>query len=978
MAPQDKLFGVGLGVDFPVALVDGLLARFQGQKPEDLARAHVIVNTERMGRRIKQILTQKGALLHPKIILLSDLFDLTGPLPFAAPQSPLINRFELISLVSKLLDQQKDFAARASLFDLSDSLASLIDEMQGEGVDPETIAQLNVSDQSGHWQRTQSFLGIVQSYLESRDTNPDKESFQRQKIAFLADKWVKNPISEPVFLAGSTGSRGTTLLLIQAIAQLDQGGIILPGMDWDMQQHLRSATAQHAMQEDHPQYRFIKVAEAIGADIADIRPWHAETPLHPDRNRLISLALRPAPVTDSWLREGPSLQNLDSATQDITWVEAPSKRSEAMSIALRLRKAAQDGVTAALITPDRQLTRQVAAALDRWDIVPDDSAGVPLQLTPPGRFLRQVCALIHRTVTSSTLLALLKHPLTHSGGARNEHLRLTRDLELWLRRKGIPYPTADILTIWAAKQKDPMAEDWTAWIVEHSAGIVRSGDHSLADLLAHHLTIAQGLANGCKPDADAVSGGLWKERAGIKTRDAIQRLQDAAPTAQKISARDYGDIFGGVLSQDTLRDRDAPYPGILIWGTLEARVQGADLVILGGLNEGSWPEPPTPDPWLNRKMRADAGLLLPERRIGLSAHDFQIAIAAKEVWITRSIRSDDAETVASRWINRLQNLLNGLDGQGGPKCFSDMIAKGNKWLAMADKLEEFAPVPPAPRPSPRPPLAARPKGLSVTEIKTLSRDPYAIYAKHVLGLKPLESIEKTPDAALKGTIIHATLENFVKQWDSVPPETRKQALLQENLTNLSADAPWAVTQIFWQSKLEKSADDFITAETERRQTAMPIGYEKDGERTLGALDFTLKGKADRIDQTSDGQLIIYDYKTGKIPTTAQQINFDKQLYLLAAIAEEGGFKDIDPAPVCNAEFLGVTSSDKDTKAPLDKESVSDVWAKFIHLIQKYHLVETGYTPRRAMFDIKDISNYDQLSRFGEWQITQAPEPEDLT
>lgn len=977
MSSNPKLYGVGLGVDFANAVVEGLLAKVRGQSPEALARVNLIVNTERMGRRIKKLLRQKGALLHPKVHLLSDLFELTGPLPFAAPQSPLVNRFELITLVSKLLDQQKDFAARASLFDLSDSLASLIDEMQGEGVSPSVVSALNVSDQSGHWERTQAFLDIVQTYLSGRDQNPDKESFQRKKVEHLAEKWAKKPLLEPVYLVGSTGSRGTTLLLMQAIAKLEQGGVILPGFDWDMQQHLTSGGSKKAMNEDHPQFRFVKVAEALETDITAIAPWHEEATFNADRNRLVSLALRPAPVTDSWLREGPQLKNLAEATEKVTWVEAPSKRAEALAIAMRLRKAAEDGETAALITPDRQLTRQVAAALDRWAIVPDDSAGIPLQLTPPGRFLRQVGALLTRQVTSSTLLALLKHPLTHTGGARNEHLRFTRDLELWLRREGVPYPTPNTLTLWAEKQKDETSKNWVSWIIDHTATASRLGEHALSALLDHHLALAEGLARGSMPEVADETGELWKERAGIKAKEVVGKLKEAAPYASDINAQDYGDIFGGVLSQDTLRDRDEPHPNILIWGTLEARVQGADVVILGGLNEGTWPEAPSPDPWLNRKMRADAGLLLPERRIGLSAHDFQIAIASKEVWITRSIRSDDAETVASRWINRLKNLLNGLPEQGGDRCFKAMLSRGNDWLRKVEALERFTPVPPADRPSPRPPVSERPKKLSVTEIKTLSRDPYAIYAKHVLKLKKLDMIEKSPDAALKGTIIHKTLENFVKAWDDIPTDERKQSLLKENFQNLEDSAPWATTQIFWQSKLEKSADDFIADESERRKYATPIGFEADGVRDIPAQGFTLKGKADRIDQTADGSLIIYDYKTGTIPTIKQQVEYDKQLYLLAAIAEEGGFKKIDAAPVQSAEFLGVANSARNTKAPFEQESVDDIWKKFVSLIQKYNSTETGYTPRRAMFETKAFSDYDQLSRFGEWQITQAPKPEDV-
>ncbi|MEP5009936.1 MAG: double-strand break repair protein AddB, partial [Roseobacter sp.] len=336
----------------------------------------------------------------------------------------------------------------------------------------------------------------------------------------------------------------------------------------------------------------------------------------PERNRLVSLALRPAPVTDQWLSDGPSLSNLEGATAKVTLIEAASMREEALAIALRLRQAAEDGQTAALITPDRMLTRQVSTALDRWDIEPDDSAGTPLQLSPPGRFLRHVAALTLHKLTSEMLLTLLKHPLTHSGDNRGPHLRNTRELELWLRRKGVTFPTQLDFELWAVTQKQEV-EDWLAWLSAF-CDLESQGTLSLSDRLTAHIDLAERIAQG---PGDG-SGALWDKKAGQEARKLVDEISENAGVAGPVSALDYTDLFGAILSRSEVRDRDSGHPDILIWGTLEARVQGADLVILGGLNEGSWPEAPTPDPWLIRKMRHSAGLLQPERRIGLSAHDF--------------------------------------------------------------------------------------------------------------------------------------------------------------------------------------------------------------------------------------------------------------------------------------------------------------------------------------------------------------------
>ena len=124
-------------------------------------------------------------------------------------------------------------------------------------------------------------------------------------------------------------------------------------------------------------------------------------------------------------------------------------------------------------------------------------------------------------------------------------------------------------------------------------------------------------------------------------------------------------------------------------------------------------------------MRKEAGLLSPERRIGLSAHDYQQAVCSSSVLITRSTKDNEAETIPSRWLNRLLNLLNGLSGNNGPEAIEKMKGRGTKWLDWANETKIFTPSKPAKRPSPKPPKNTRPKKLSVTEIKTLIRDPYA-------------------------------------------------------------------------------------------------------------------------------------------------------------------------------------------------------------------------------------------------------------
>lgn len=974
-----RVFGLAPGVDFPQALVDGLLHRMNGQPPEALARIDLLVNTNRMARRLRHIFESGPAVLLPRIRLITDLDTLVPGIIMPQGVPALRRRLELIGLISALLHQNADLASRSSLYDLADSLAALIDEMQGEGVSPDRIAELDVTDQSGHWERAKAFLGIVQNYLELTESAPDKEARQRARVQAIATLWAEQPPKNPVIIAGSTGSRGTTMQLMQAVAKLPQGALVLPGFDFDLPSEVWAALDDPLISEDHPQFRFFSIMSSLGSTPNAVKNWHEAPPPSSARNKLVSLSLRPAPVTDAWRIEGPQLDELETATKDMTLLLAETPRAEALAIALRLRLAAQDGQTAALITPDRMLGRRVTAALGRWNILPDDSAGTPLHLSPPGRFLRHVAGLMTKKLDAEALLTLLKHPLTNSTDDRALHQLNTQRCEVAIRKTGLPYPDADTFIALCKKavRDDPAMDQWAAWVADATMGFEDNSTQPLSYWVEHHLTLAERLAAG---PTGSDTHELWRQKAGKEALRVMQVLSDEAEYGTTLTARDYSDLMGALLAGGEVRDRDAPHPDIMIWGTLEARVQGADLVILGGLNDGTWPEAPPPDPWLNRKMRHAAGLLLPERRVGLSAHDYQQAVCAKEVWITRAIRSEDAETVPSRWINRLGNLMGGLPNQGGAQAWDAMIARGAYWLGQARAAEAVDRVDPAPRPSPRPPLAARPRSLSVTKIKTLIRDPYAIYAQYSLRLRPLNPLVQSPDAPLRGTVTHSVMEAFVKSVLVDPSLLTRDQLLSiadEILTQL---VPWPAARTIWLAKLARVADWFIAAERERLHTGRPIAFEKDarGELLLADLGFTLTGIADRIDRSENGDIQIYDYKTGKPPTKKQQSHFDKQLLIEAAMVEEGAFKNVGAAPVSRAVFIGLGNPPTEQAAPLSDEPPAEVLESLRTLIAAYLDPNQGFTARRMMERDGFAGNYDHLARYGEWDGSDPAQPQDLT
>ena len=964
MVKPTTLFALPPGTDFPAELVAGLLDQMTGKPPEALARVTLIVNTQRMRRRVVDVLQAQGALLLPRILLVTEVAALSS-LPLPQPISPLRRRLVLSLLLDRLLATGTTQFPRAALYDLADSLAALIEEMQGEGIAPDRIAALDVANHSAHWARTQAFLGIVSEALAS--DAPDAETILRRAVIALSETWVATPPADPLILAGSTGSRGTTALLMQAVAQLPNGQVVLPGFDFDLPPEVWEGMDDALTAEDHPQYRFRRVMDLLGCGRDDVQPWTTRPAPDPARNRLVSLSLRPAPTTHQWLAEGPDLPDLIDATRDLTLIEAPSPRSEALAIALILRNAAEAGTHAALVSPDRNLTRRVTAALDRWGIRPDDSAGRPLALSAPGRLLRQVAALFGQKLTADALLALLKHPLAFSGPGRGPHLILTREFELHLRRNGPAFPTAESIRAWAATSRLPDADSWADIVANTLGGQETIGRLELAEFVARHISLAERLSAGFAP---AGAGELWDKAAGDAALTAVGELRDVATAAGEMTPVDYAGLFLGVLQRHDVRETESVHPGIMIWGTLEARVQGADLVILGGLNDGIWPAQPPADPWLNRAMRKEAGLLLPERRIGLSAHDYQQAVAAPRVVLSRAKRGAEADTVPSRWLNRLVNLMEGLPDRNGPTALAEMRGRGEGWLRLAEAFDQAPKAEAARRPSPRPPVASRPRQLSVTRIKTLIRDPYEIYARHVLKLKPLDPLRPQADPRLRGDVLHQVLETFLRQGGG-----NREALMAIADKVLAERVAWPLARTIWRSRLDKAADAFLAFSASTGGS--PVLLEEKGALALTGLDFTLTGKPDRIDRLEDGRLLLIDYKTGTPPTAPEQEHFDKQLLLLAAIAEGGGFKGLSAEEVARVIYYGVKDGVKPAEIILEPGKVATVWAEFGTLMAAYSRQTRGYTARRAMQKTSDPSDYDHLARFGEWDVTADPVPEDL-
>ncbi|HYC03356.1 MAG TPA: double-strand break repair protein AddB [Azospirillaceae bacterium] len=914
------------GMPFVDALAAGIRAEI-GDDPLALSQATILLPTARAVRSLREAFLRQSEgrpVLLPRLTALGDVdadevaLSLEG-LPAggaALDEAPAIGSLRRQLLLTRLVKRVPNLAATtAQAARLARELGKLLDEIQTERLDPAALKALAPEDHAEHWQLTLDFLKILTEawpavLADEEAVDPALERDRR--LTSLARAWEANPPSGPVIAAGSTGSIPATADLLKVVSRLPRGAVVLPGLDAEMDE-----VAWAGLDEGHPQFGLSRLLEHLEISRAEVRPWPVPPDLkprsHPARARLIAEALRPADTTEAW-RE---LQAVDAAAlTGLRRLDAPTPQEEAGAIALLMREALEvPERTAALVTPDRGLARRVAMELRRWGVEVDDSAGRPLTETPVGSYLRLLADWAAAPAPLS-LLSLAKHPLSSGGLPTAEFRRLVRDLERAALRGPRPAEGFEGLrsALRAAEDRRFDREDGREKLlafVDRLQGVLGPLADAMAgpalplsDWLRLHVAAAETLA---MTDIVSGDGRLWRGDDGEAAARFIDELRDAGHDFPALAGPDYAAVLEALMAAKAVRPRYGLHPRLHILGLLEARLQQFDLMILGGLNETTWPPQPGVDPWMSRPMRKQFGLPSPERQLGQTAHDFAQAAGAAEVVLSRAERVEGTPTVPSRWLLRLDTVLRRV---GRPDDLTRSMGELLGWQAALDRPDQ---VRPCEAPAPTPPVAARPRRLSVTQIETWMRDPYAVYARHVLRLSKLDPLDEDPGAADKGEFIHRALELFIEAHPGNLPGDALERLLAIGRETFAPLIDRPGVHAFWWPRFEKIAAWFIAQERERRAA----GYAPLDTETTGTLEiqapggtFLLTAKADRIDRAADGGLVLIDYKTGEPPSTKQvELGFAPQLPLEAAIALAGGFPGISAERVAELSFWRLTGGE---------------------------------------------------------------------
>jgi len=1033
MVARPNVFTIPTSVPFlPTllrALCDGkLVPGFPAASdPLALASATLYLPTRRACRLARDLfldVIEGRAAILPRIIALGDIdedeiaFAQVASGTLAAPTldlPPALGEFErrmrLAQLVLKWAtriapEQAGDAPLVANnpvtALALADDLARLMDDMTTRGVPWDRLDELVPETLDRYWQLTLKFLKIVRDDWPKILAEHGAIEFAVRRDALIKAEAARLAAHSdgPVIAAGSTGSMPATAELIATIARLPRGVVVLPGLDLGLDAEswqLIAGDELSAPALGHPQFAMQALLSRIG--IAREAVAVLGEPAREKRERQVSEALRPAASTDRWQQLAGA--GAPAALEGLSVIEAANAEEEALAIAIALREAVEaPGKTTALVTPDRDLARRVLTALERWNIAADDSGGDPLSDTSAGRFARLAAQTVLGGVTPVAVLALLKHPLTRLGAAHDAHAHAIAALERAVLRGPRPQPgTTGLAHALAAfrselaklRRKEPSDLHPSDPRTDlHDAELAAAA--TLVEQLTGALAPLERLSRAPRPFAEIAAqlrdvigllskdengvAAAFTDREGVALAHAFDEITEAdGAAALAVVPEEFADLFKAAIADRFVRRPGRPEVRVRIYGLLEARLQSADRIVLGGLVEGVWPPQTRSDPWLSRPMRRALGLDLPERRTSLAAHDFAQALGAGEVVLAYPAKLAGTPTVQSRFVQRLAAVA-------GTTAWEQARARGAKYLAWARALDRPPEIKRIDRPAPKPPRAARPTGLSVTDVENWLRDPYTIYAKRVLKLRELDPIDLPPGAADRGIVMHAALGEFTKKFAAALPPDPAAELIAIGAKHFAALEDYPEARAFWWPRFQRIARWFAAWDGERRNNGTALIAEVDGKIpiTLGERVFTLRARADRIERRPDGRYAVLDYKTGQVPTEKQvRIGISPQLTLEAAILRRGGFPGIAAdAAVCDLVYVALRGGElAGEERPIgfkqgDANSHAErALEKLIEVATKFEDEQQPYLPLVLSMWKSRYGPYDHLARVKEWSAGGA-------
>lgn len=456
----------------------------------------------------------------------------------------------------------------------------------------------------------------------------------------------------------------------------------------------------------------------------------------------------------------------------------------------------------------------------------------------------------------------------------------------------------------------------------------------------------------CQQYAAAHFGDAHPERFAI--RDSWVDLANMSHDWSEITVDEYAYVWRTMLEDQALPATQYSESRIQFAKLEDLSFFTAETVIIPHMNDDSFPPPQADNPWIPQHV-------LEAMMIGNLDHQARLLdnfinlFSAQRIYCCRSSASLATPEMPSPWWIRLRSFL-------------------EKPTSLVATVRDTLPTKQTTKPSVAVPIALRPPLFSATEIESLMRDPYIIFAKKILRLRPLREYDNLPSAADKGNFIHRALELFIKH--RVDPRTKDAhaTLLDFAKTACQESAIDETTRLLWWPRFEKMASWFLNEQCKRHDHIAQSYVEMWGQCTLILSDntpITLRAKVDRIDISHSRTATIIDYKTGTPPThTDVKHGFAPQLVLEALILQKKGFADIPHCTLDSLEFWELKSSQDAGKIHAVKADWQELLPKteqgLRELLEYYQRAQTSFSSNDDLDTRPAYNDYEDLSRYRLW------------
>ena len=963
------VYTIPAGIPFVESLAEKIISDFQ-KTHSSLNDVQILLPTRRACRVLHEVLlksTKGKSLILPHINAIGDIDeeDLilnilqknpSEKIENIPPAIPSIKRYILLAkLIHSIPSFVQDFSYA---YKLAMALGHFMDQVYTENLSLENLDTLVSEKFAEHWQITLKFLDILKTSwpkILEEEGCIDAADRRNRLIVALADFWHRHPPETPVIAAGTTGSIPAVSKLLKSIINAKEGHLVLPGFDMTLDDE-----QWEVLSETHPQYGFKHLFESIEFDRKNVKLWHKE---HSQISQtwLAQEIMRPGDTSTAWsfLSTSKSSHNhIQNAAQNIKLCICDNEQQEAHVIALALREVLEHPEkTATLITPDRSLARQVSLICKRWNIVLDDSGGQSLALTETGLFTFLVLEVFMNRFDALSLLALLRHPLSKF----HDHEAIdVLDQEVL---RGMKIKNFNEYIEKANEQKNKKLIDLIKDIEKCFEPLLtlhentKKEPYDPIELFNAHIQTIENLIH-----SDQAS---WEK----EVKNLFLSLFEHLHSLPDLELQTYYKLLQTLFSNVLVRPKHGTHPRLQILGQLEARLINTDRVIMAGLNEGSWPSDLAYEPWMSQSMRKDFGLPSYERQIGLAAHDFIQGFCMKDVLITRSLRKNGAPTVPSRWLQRLDAVIQSAN-------IKEPVFQSGPYIKWAQKMDTPQEIKKIERPKPYPPINKRPRKFSVTRIEQWMKDPYSLYAYSILRLKKWNDLNEEFQHRGYGLIVHNILETLMNKKNTFNKEQAERFLKSRADELFEAHLVDPLERAFWVQRYTASIKDFLETEFDFR--AQKTYSEINGSLTLSINDthYEITARADRIDEIQSGFRIV-DYKTAGGYTAKQMIaGYAPQLPLEGMILQHGVFESVrNKKPIQSLVYMLFKSGHKPFEIKSLEKDVEDTIHKtheaIVDLIKTFEQPETPYINIPVSENEPHYNDYAHLARIKEWRMESA-------